>query len=400
MMFGAIVWTAGCGGEHMPSGRQLSFAEFSNTQSQWQAPPDDEAVDAVLVESGLGARPRPLPPFDRSSEDAAFFNVDAMPGQRVVVDSLIGQVNGRPIYADEVLSPIMDRLQAEYLELPYGQFQQRLVTLVMNQLNAVVLNELIVAEARAGLTSDEQTGLLGVMNMIREEAVGKRGGVLREAEQRLLEEEGKTIEEYLESEKQKLLIGELLRERVNPRSIVTWRDIERAYRKKIKQFQPSASVTLGRIRVTTAGNEEEIALWSGELKAGEPFEVVAKQAGTPNGGLWETFELPTAGGVDEVEIADFYKPHLKGLEPGDTSEAFERGSRTYWVSVIEITRPKARTIDDADVQRTLQMELAAKHSGEAEGEFIQKVLKRGIFDDIQLMTQRAILIAASRFPQR
>ncbi len=389
----------GGGSDHLPASRQIALAEFSDASQQWQAPPSQAVVNDALVASGLGPQPEPPQPFDRSGADDAFFTVDARVGQRVVVDSLIGQVNGRPIYADEVLAPIMDRLQAEYLELPYPTFQQRLITLVMDQLNAVVLNELIVAEARAGLSSDEQTGLLGIMSTIREEAVGKRGGVLREAERQLLEEEGKTIDEYLESEQQKLLIGELLQRRVSPRSIVTWRDIERSYRKRIREFQPDATVTLGRIRVRTAGNEPSIELWQNELAQGEPFDVVAAQAGMPDAGIWETFRLPK-GGFADMEIAEFYKQHLDGLGPGDTSPPFERGSWTYWVSVIEVTRPETKNLDDAEVQQRLQRDLAAQHQGEAEGEFIQQVLKRGIFDDIQLMSQRAVLIAASRFPEK
>ncbi|MCH2141904.1 MAG: SurA N-terminal domain-containing protein [Phycisphaerales bacterium] len=400
LIAGSLALVSGCGGhDHVPSAHQLSLAEFSDAAQQWQAPPDDAAINEALIASGFGPRPTPPEPFDRSGADDAFFTVDAQMGQRVVVDSLIGQVNGRPIYADEVLSPIMDRLQAEYLELPYASFRQRLITLVMDQLNAVVLNELIVAEARAGLSSDEQTGLLGVMNMIREQAVGKRGGVLREAERQLLEEEGKTIDEYLESEQQKLLISELLQRRVSPRSIVTWRDIERSYRKRIREFQPEATVALGRIRVRTDGNQESIALWQKELNQGEPFDVVADQAGMPDAGLWETFRLPK-GGLADIEIAEFYKQHLEGLEPGETSQSFQRGSWTYWVSVLEISRPDVQTLDDAEVQQQLQRDLAAQHHGEAEGEFIQQVLQRGIFDDIQIMSQRAVLIAASRFPPR
>ena len=147
LIAGSLALVSGCGGhDHVPSAHQLSLAEFSDAAQQWQAPPDDAAINEALIASGFGPRPTPPEPFDRSGADDAFFTVDAQMGQRVVVDSLIGQVNGRPIYADEVLSPIMDRLQAEYLELPYASFRQRLITLVMDQLNAVVLNELIVAD--------------------------------------------------------------------------------------------------------------------------------------------------------------------------------------------------------------------------------------------------------------
>ena len=238
------------------------------------------------------------------------------------------------------------------------------------------------------------------MNQLREDAVRKRGGVSHEAERRLLEEEGKTIDEYLDAEKQKLLIEEVLREKVAPHTIVSWRDIERSYRARIHEFQPPATVTLGRIRLRTKGNEERITLLGGELKAGEPFDVVARQAGMSDDGVWETFDLPDGGDLSGLPLADFYKPHVKGLGPGEVTGSFVRGAWTIWVAVIDITQPEKRTLDDPDVQRLLQQQIAMSRAQEAESRFIGQVLQRGIYDDISLMGERAVAIAASRFPPK
>ena len=97
---------------------------------------------------------------DTGDEGAwTFFDVEIAPGESVIVDSLIGQVNGRPIYADEVLGPIVDQLNAEYASLPWREFQGVLIRLVRTQLQELILNELYLSEARAGLSADEQTGL-------------------------------------------------------------------------------------------------------------------------------------------------------------------------------------------------------------------------------------------------
>jgi len=383
-----------------PTGGSLTLGDFSNQELVGEQRPTAEGAEEVLLHAGLTAVPPPRvrPAQDESGD--AFFDVDARPGQAVVVDSLIGQVNGRPIYADEVLAPVMDRLTATYEDQPYGAFQQQLTSLVIQQLQAVVVNELIVAESRASMSSEQQGGLLAFMNQLREDAVRKRGGVSHEAERRLLEEEGKTIDEYLDAEKQKLLIEEVLREKVAPHTIVSWRDIERSYRARIHEFQPPATVTLGRIRLRTKGNEERITLLGGELKAGEPFDVVARQAGMSDDGVWETFDLPDGGDLSGLPLADFYKPHVKGLGPGEVTGSFVRGAWTIWVAVIDITQPEKRTLDDPDVQRLLQQQIAMSRAQEAESRFIGQVLQRGIYDDISLMGERAVAIAASRFPPK
>ncbi len=386
----------GCGpGEQ--SGPLLSVADFSNPARLVQQRPASQDVDAALMEAGLD----PVPTIRYITRDEqeleTFFDVEAVEGHPVVVDSLIGQVNGRPIYADEVLAPLMDRLNATYRDEPYQAFREQLINLVVSQLRSVIINELIVAESRAALSTEQQGGLLAFMNQIREDAVRKRGGVRREAERQLLEEEGKTIDEYMDAERQKLLIGELLREKVSPHTLVSWRDIERAYRARLKEFQPAATVTLGRIRLRTQGNEAQIKLLGDELKAGEPFEVVAEQAGMSDSGVWETFSMPS-GGLADLPLADFYKPHLAQLGPGETTAAIERGSWTIWVSVIDITQPPHRSLDDPGVQRQLQQQLALSRGQEEESRFIGRVLQRGIYDDIDRMASRAVFIASSRFP--
>jgi hypothetical protein len=317
----------------------------------------------------------------------------------VIIDGLIGQVNGQPIYADEVLGPLMDRLRANYDDMPHETFQQHMFELIEVELQGYVENELIVAESRAELSSEEQTGLLAFMDRIREDAVRKRGGVRHEAERRLLEEEGKTIDEYIDSERQKLLISELLRDKIASKTLVSWRDIERAYRAGIREFQPPATVTLGRIRLKTAGNEERIQSISEALAAGEPFGDVAAQAGMADHGLWQTLEMP-ASGITGVSLASFYTPHLEEIQNGGTSPAFEERGRTYWIHLLEITRPPARTLDDPDVQRMLQKQLMMARSQRAEWQYVHNMLQRGIHDEIDLMVVRAYKIASSRFPQR
>mgnify|MGYP006175190499 CR=1 FL=1 len=399
-----LVWIAaalavgGCAADG-PSGSKLSLADFSNPEKASTQRPSKQAVQEILLDAGLGMVPETKVMPNPESVSNTFFNVEAVVGQPVVVDSLIGQVNGRPIYADEVLTPIMDRLSATYRDQPYSTFQRQLTGLVIEQLRAVIINELIVAESRAGMSSEQQGGLLAFMNQVREEAVRKRGGVESEAERRLIEEEGKTIDEYLEDEQEKMLIQEVLKNKVAPQTVVSWRDIERSYRARKTEFQPASTVTLGRIRLSTAGNEEQVSLLQAEIEAGEPFMVVARQAGMSNDGVWQTFKLPD-GGLGELPLASFYTPHIKDLKPGEVSKPFERGVWTIWVSVIDIEKPLQRSLDDSDVQRMLQQQISMARAQEAEGRFIGEVLQRGIFDDIKLMGERAVAIAFSRFPPK
>jgi len=388
-----------------PTGTRLAIDDFTDQERRDEVRLSANESEEAILASGLRpAEPTYFPTVLDRTEDT-FFDIRVSPGESVIVDSLIGQVNGRPIYADEVLGPISDQLNAEYLQLveeaavpDWELFQRTLIRLVGSQLQDLVLNELYLSEARAGLTAQEKTGLMAFMQNLREELVGERGGVFGEAQQQIMQEEGLGWEEYLKMQEDQLLIRSLMHEKIQPNIVMSWRDVERLYNARRSQFQPDPTVTLGRIRVRTEGNAEKIKTIQEMFGAGDPFDVVAKWAGAPDDGIWDTFTMGE-GGVTDIEVADFYKSHLEGLGPGETSSEFTRGNYTIWISVIEITRPKHRDLYDPAVQSMLQGEILNRKMTQARQDFIANMLEEGIYDDLNQMQMRVIAIAISRYKE-
>ena len=380
------------------SGTRLAIADFSDQSFQSDMSlSESEAIDALESAGLKPAGPIYYPtPTDDSMD--TFFDVEIAPGESVIVDSLIGQVNGRPIYADEVLGPIADQLNAEYASLPWNEFQGVLVRLVQSQLQELILNELYLSEARAGLSADEQTGLMAFMQNLREELVGERGGVRGEAERQIMQEEGLTWDEYLQLQEDQLLIRSLMQEKIQPNVMMSWKDVERLYNARKSYYQPDPSVTLGRIRIRTTGGDEKIKTVQEMLDAGDTFETVATWAGVADDGVWDTFKMGKDG-VTDIEVADFYKEHLKGLGQGETSKSFVRGSYTIWVSVINVTRPEHQDLYDPGVQSALQSEILGKRMMRARQQYIEGLLKKGIYDNLEDMQMRVIGIALSRYQE-
>ena len=383
----------------LDAGQSVSMADFSNPAFQGRVRPDENVVQDAMVEAGMRLPAEPEP-FFAEQEDDETFDISIRTGETIVVDSLIGQVNGRPIFADEILTPIMDQLNADFARMPWNQFRGYVVQLVSRQLREVIYNELFLSEARAGLSEQQEGGFLAWMNNMRGELIGQRGGVSADANRQMLEEEGKTIDEYLKLQEERQLIQVLMNDRVRPNALVAWRDVERAWDQRKDQFNKPSTVTLGRIRLKTEGNEEQIKLLQDELEAGEPFAVVAAQAGMADDGIWETFDIGENERVDSIEIADFYKEHLAGLGPGETSKPFERGTRTIWIAVIEINRSQKRSLFDPEIQRSLYQDIYSRRLSEAQEEFVQNILDEGIYDDLKEMEDKIVQIALSRFLAR
>ena len=388
-----------------PSGKKLAIGDFADENRRNDVRLSVNESEEALLASGL----KPAESMDYATvldqTENTFFDIKVSPGESVIVDSLIGQVNGRPIYADEVLGPIADQLNAEYLQLvedaavpEWDLFQRTLIRLVGAQLQDLVLNELYLSEARAGLTSQEKTGLMAFMQNLREELVGERGGVFGEAEQQIMREEGLTWEEYLKMQEDQLLIRTLMHEKIQPNIMMSWKDVERLYNARKDQFQPEPKVTLGRIRLRTEGGDEKIQTVQSMFDAGDTFEVVAAWAGMPDDGIWDTFTMGE-GGITDIEVADFYKTHLEGLGPGETSKSFVRGSYTIWVSVIEVNKPEQKDLYDPEVQSMLQGELLNRKMTQARQDFIENMLEQGIYDDLNQMQMRVIAIALSRYKE-
>ena len=400
---------AGCGGSNLPhqdsTARKLAIADFADEARLDQVRLGPVEADEALIVSGFRLPETPDFFTGYEMEAETFFDVRVAPGESIVVDSLVGQVNGRPLYADEVLGPIVDQLNAEYLRLveessppQWEQFQRLLIKLVASQLQDLVLNELYLSEARASLTAQEKTGLMAFMENLREELVGERGGVFGEAEEQIMREEGLNWEEYLKMQEDQLLIRTLMQEKIQPNIVMSWKEVERLYNARKAQFNPDPSVMLGRIRVRTKSNEEKIQTIKDMFEAGDTFQVVAEWAGVPNDGVWDTFKMGQ-GGISDIEVADFYKSHLKDLGPGETSKAFVRGNYTIWLSVIEIEQPKQRDLYDPAVQSMLQGELFNRKMTSARQEFIEGLLKEGIYDNLSEMQMRVIAIALSRYKE-
>ncbi len=397
--FVATIALAGCG--QMKSrdieGRPVSLAEFAGprpaapVQTELATEPPrsrDAPTEAPRLRAGAGpeddlATPEPM----RLTEL----------GDHTIVDSLVGEVNGRPIFADEFLEPIEDRLIQAAEQYAGAQREAAFRMIIHGWLQDVIIDELILAEAEAALTPNEQMGLLAFIRNWQEQLIRQKGGGTRAAaEDRLRRETGMGLEGTLDTRKKMVLINELRRKKIDPRVIVSWRDIQREYQRRFDEFNPPATVTLARIRLSTERQADLIEEVKPRLAAGEPFARVAEDAGFPDGGRWETFEVGP-GGISDIGISDDMKGALEGLGAGQTSEPFIQGAATVWLHVESVEHSAGKSIYDAQVQRALSQELRARRNVEEWNRHIESLLEKGIYHELDEMAERLYRIALDRY---
>ncbi|MHC4428895.1 MAG: peptidylprolyl isomerase [Planctomycetota bacterium] len=365
--------------------REVSLAEFAGEATAETIDPSEATSEVTPTDTIISAAPPAL------SERPA----PQRPGDSVVVDSLVGQVNGRPVFADEFLEPLSDRLRAEARDKT-GRARAEAFRYIINlNLETVIENELILAEAEAGLTPEQQMGLFALLRGWREEMI-RQGRTRSAVESNLRAEMGIGLEEYLDNQKKALLVRELARRRVEPRVIVSWRDVEREYQRRYEEFNPPASVTLARIRLHATAQGELVEQTKTRLAAGDEFAAIATELGFADGGRWATFPLGP-NGLAGLEVGPEIRTALEGLEVGGTTDPIEIGPTVLWLHIQEMTATTSRDLYDPEVQRLLIADIQGRRREEEWNRYIASLLDRGIFDELDEMADRLYEIAMERY---
>ena len=419
----AVVGAVGCSQIIIPepSARRVSLADFAgppiSESSSPQASDPGEAdqasaqtlgnvpstsladQDAADLENRSGTSSESSADLDTFSrlEPRTVFAL-MQPGDRVIVDSLVGEVNGRPIFADEFLALIEDRLLQEAKQTKGIQRVQAFESIIRPTLQLVVKNELVLADAEFALSEDEQRGLFAFMRSLKERVIREEGrGTRYEAERKLRTEAGTgDIEEHLRQQRDFILIDQLRRQKIAPRIVVSQRDIEHEYQRRYQEFNPRPRVTLAKINLSTESQADLIDQVSQRLTSGEAFSAIAEDLGLPNGGVWDRFDMGS-GGITDIEVADAVKARLEGLGEGQTTEPFVQGDSTYWLHVQKVERRPARSLFEPSVQRQLAEQLHQRRNNEEWDRYVRSLFAEGIYDELEDMADRLLEIALQRY---
>ena len=66
----------------------------------------------------------------------------------------------------------------------------------------------------------------------------------------------------------------------------------------------------------------------------------------------------------------------------------------------DIVEPEQRTLFEPSIQQALYRDIYSRRIAEAQGDFINGILRQGIYDDIKMMEEKIVSIALMRFLAR
>ena len=349
-----------------------------------------------------------------SDEEREFLAREITTGERWPVESLVGQINGRPIYADEILLPIEDRLRADVDGLARPEALQLIEETVSRRFFQDVVNLLVLTEAESELSDEERQGLFAWLGQLRGSAIAERGGTLAQAEQELREELGQDLDEFIEGERTRALIQRLISQRIGPRVRVSWTDVKRAYEDNIDVFAPPGEALIGRIslRLPADGDESARAIEQRERLAqaerafarGETFEQVAARLNVRDNGRWRSFAYATDGSGMLEGFLESAAEAMRGREVGEVVGPIDivppnatRATSRVWFTIIEEDRPEPRSLYEPDVQLQLRDQLLGQRERIEQDRYLASLQSPTLRREMERMRTRLVLIALRRY---
>ncbi|WP_236254431.1 peptidyl-prolyl cis-trans isomerase [Mucisphaera calidilacus] len=376
----------GCA-DRSPLDTGLSDDDFVAERPSESSTPEPQAQPETQP---VAAEPLPIR-LDSSDLDEPLRQPQPQPdtARSWTIDGMVGQVNGRAIYARTVLEPLELLLARNARELDARAFEREAQRAVAQRLREIVQNRLMLASAERDLNEQQRMILDATLRYQRDELIRQYGrGSLAVAEQQLMLREGLTLDEKIEEYRQQFLIRGFQVKHLRPMINVRRHDIERYYREHYDDYNPPVEQTIRMIRVSDEKQAERVLL---ALASDYTFEEVAN---TPvnqmlGGGRFD-------GLIGEQPLKDpILNEAIASLESGDWAGPIVLDNQYTFIELVERHEPEAQTLTEA--QREIREALVSRQLRTLSTEYQQKLMTGSNYTPVEQMLNVVMDIVMTRY---
>jgi parvulin-like peptidyl-prolyl isomerase len=280
-------------------------------------------------------------------------------GQYQVVGSVLAEVNGKPIYADQVLRALDKVLQTQARQYDAEQFRQNAADLIHRQVEEYIRAELEFAAADHNLDQKDKDLVKSETTVWRQQQIAQAGGSVEMAKRRAAEE-GLDFEEEV-NQHFRLLMTQLYYQRhIFPLIRVTPRDMRQYYDSHQKDFSQDPSAQFRVIQIDVGSGDPDSAFKKIEqlrerALAGEDFAKLAARY-NDDSNLRASSGYPVPGGwVDQgaYKVEDVEDQVWK-LQPGQITTPIRDGDSFYIAKLEQLKRGKIEPFESETVQDAIR----------------------------------------------
>ena len=308
----------------------------------------------------LPAVPTPL----TASTQAA----DVASSEYLVLGSVVANVNGSPIYANDLLQQTAPLLRARARELEADRFRAVAQAELKRQRQLLIDDEVVYAAAQRNTSPEEQRQAQGMTFYRREQLISQAGGSLQMAQQ-LAREQGTDLDTMLAKTERIELTRLYFQKRILPRATMTVDEMRRYYEQnREKQFTSPSTATIRVVRVdvsevgTDALARERAEAARARIEAGETFDAISddynKQGVLKSG---KGLVGPLSKGSYAVAALD---DEIWKTPAGQATPVVKSGNAYYVALVQERHDGRVQAFDEADVQKAIEGALKAERINE------------------------------------
>lgn len=410
----ATLTLAGCGtNTPKASSGRLVASDFVASTDERAAAESRVAAEANGASSENGANVTAAPPRVNAAEtlDVAAMvgspSVGALssnPGPAnggLVLDSLVGQINGNPVYAskffrdtklDAALAGMVVKLKND------TAWKAEARKSIEQSLYDKVRDELVLAEARSSLTAEERKGLLFFLGQLRNQLISGGGGSEASVDESLREREGINIDEKVKQDLETQLVRREIMQRIASKIIVSWKDVQLEYERRYDEFHPPP-IAQFRMIWLPADKPELIEEFKTALASGTDFKMLAAREQNQFNSGEAGFSGVTLKGGSYADTEFFRQKELndaaRTLSPGATTGLVTFPRRVGWVHLEAVQPQPGKEL--YDVQLQLEREIKERRLNEESKKYLARLLNKGSYTDLKEMTDKLLAIASDRF---
>ncbi len=365
-------------------------AETGPPRQARQTSPDDSGIQNHLAES--------TDPPAKSKATVSSRGPMGSPPSGDAIRSDVLLVNSEVIRVADVLEPISAELERLAGELPPVIYGTKAGEMIRQEIIESVAQHLVWRKAKQMLTEDMEKGLKKAVDKMEKDRINREFQGRETLYDKYLAKHGKSRDEVRERLRRSIVIDSYLRERLLPLvQAPRKQELLNYYNAHVAEFSeegrremflidvPIATFLESRrrptedeLRVAAGKARETIEKAAAALRAGEPFEEVAKRHSRgPNadqGGAWGMIEQPLKGRWEAPS------KRLFEMNEGDTGDIIETAEGFFIVKVGRVEPAKLLTFDDAQPQ--IAITLRQRRFLKLRAEFLEGELRRSTISSL------------------
>ncbi len=343
-------------------------------------------------------------------------------GTKLAVAALLGTVNSKPLFVQDVLQPIQTQLKnAAAISKTKVFFQQQAEQSIARELRLKIDDILFLAKAKRYLNKDDMKEVAAVVAAKKAKIVAQYMGSEQLAD-RALRQQGGSLDEKLKAIRHQTIIGMYLNRTVYPKLVSTRRQLWHYYQAHIATYTQHSSVDLYTItyRVVNqwprdpndsthtqplahptkaeiaAARRKAIAYadkLESEIRHGANFALLAENNSSDpaadNGGHWPDTRRGELSNPLIEKIAFSLKPHTMAPPLLIKNKSNPRGDAVVIIRVGAVTRHHVISFgqEQAPIARKLRQRMYRHYMNE---------YQRGLYDDASTKAMEQMVLTATQ----